>query len=373
MIGGGPGSFIGPIHRIAADMDGLTELVSGCFSSSHEKSLELGKELGLDLSRVYATYEEMLEKESKISSENKIDFVAILTPNNLHFPQTQLSLKYGFHVLLDKPMCMDLKEALELEKAVKESGKLFCLAHTYTGYPMVKEARQIVKEGKLGKIRKVHIDYPQGWLSRKLEDTNHKQAGWRTDPKQSGKAGSLGDIGTHAFNLAEYVSGLKVSEICAEISTFVEGRLLDDDAAVLVKFEGGAKGVIKSSQILSGEENSLIIRVWGENGGIEWCQRDCNTVLLKWLDKPTEILRAGTGYKYLSKVTRAHCRLPGGHPEGYIEAFANIYRNFAIDLLKLSTDKETYDYPGIEEGVRGMTYIERCLESSVSDKKWTKF
>jgi predicted dehydrogenase len=372
MVGGGPDSFIGPIHRIAAQIDSLIDIVSGCFSSSYEKSLKVGQDLGIAESRIYKSYEEMFEKESQLNSEDRMDFVAIATPNHLHFPQTKLALKSGFHVVLDKPLCFTVNEGLELESIINESKLLFCLTHTYTGYPLIKEARHIIKSNKLGKVRKVQVEYPQAWLSTKLEDSGHKQAEWRTDPKRSGAAGCLGDIGTHAFNLAEYITGLKVSEICAEISTFIEGRVLDDDASVLLRFENGAKGVLLASQISAGEENSLRIQVWGETGGIEWIQSDCNSLKLKWLEKPTEIYRAGTNYSYLSETAKKNCRTPGGHPEGYLEAFANIYRNFALTIKDQQTDKEVYDFPGIEDGIRGMLFIEKCLESSKSQQKWTK-
>jgi predicted dehydrogenase len=366
MIGGGIGSGIGEVHRIAARLDGLTELKCGVFSTSYDKSLELGEKLALEKERIYKDYKQMLEVESK--KEEKIDFIVITTPNNLHFEQTELALKYGFHIVLDKPLCMNLDEADKLNKLIKESGRLFCLTYTYTGYPMIKEAKHIVKSGKLGKIRKICVEYPQGWLSSKLENTGHKQASWRTDPNIAG-SGCLGDIGTHGFNLLEYVSGLKVTELVSDISTYVDGRLADDDASFLLRLEDGVKGTLSASQVLTGEENSISVRVWGEKGGLEWNQRDENTLLLKWNDKPTEILRAGTNFSYLSDNAKLHCRTPGGHPEGYLEAFANIYRNFAFAVLGVKND--VYDYPGIEDGIRGMLFIEKALESAKSNR-WEK-
>lgn len=375
MIGGGPGAFIGAIHRTAALMDGAIELVCGAFSSNPEKSKQAGEELNLDPSRVYASYEEMIRKEVALSEDTRMDFVSIVTPNHLHFAPAKLALENGFHVVLDKPMTFDLKEAKELEQVVKQSGKYFCLTHTYTGYPMVKEAKEQVKNGKIGEIRKVVVTYPQGWLSTFLETSENKQASWRTDPSKSGKAGAMGDIGTHAFNLAEYITGLQVTKICADINIVVEGRKLDDDGAVLLKFNNGASGVLVASQIMAGEENNLTIQVYGEKGGLEWKHSDPNSLLLKWLDAPMQTLRAGTGY--LSDLAKHNTRTPAGHPEGYIEAFANLYRNFALcvqaSIEGKQPKKEWLDFPGIEDGVRGMAFIENVIESGKSEKKWWEF
>lgn len=372
MIGGGPGAFIGAIHRTAALMDGAIELVCGAFSSDPKKSKQAGEELNLDPSRVYASYEEMIRKEAALSEDQRMDFVSIVTPNHLHFAPAKLALENGFHVVLDKPMTFDLKEAKELEKVVKQSGKYFCLTHTYTGYPMVKEAKEQVKNGSIGEIRKVFVTYPQGWLSSFLESGDNKQASWRTDPSRSGKAGAMGDIGTHAFNLAEYISGLQVTKICADINIVVKGRKLDDDGAVLLKFNNGASGVLMASQIMAGEENNLTIQVYGETGGLEWKHSDPNSLLLKWLDAPMQTLRAGTGY--LSDLAKHNTRTPSGHPEGYIEAFANLYRNFALcvqaSIEGKQPKKEWLDFPGIEDGVRGMAFIENVIESGKSEKKW---
>ncbi len=375
MVGGGPGAFIGAVHRIAANMDGEIELVCGAFSSDPEKSKQTGETLNLPLNRVYGSYKEMIRSETALPANERMDFVSIVTPNHLHFEPAQLAIDNGFHVVLDKPMTFDLEEAKKLQSIAKKSQLFFCLTHTYTGYPMVKEARQQVLSGKFGKIRKVYVEYPQGWLSQFLEGSDQKQAAWRTDPTKSGIAGAMGDIGTHAFNLAEYVSGLKTTKLCADINIVVEGRKLDDDGAVLLKYDNGASGVLFATQIAAGEENNVKIRVYGEKGGIEWKQEDANTLLVKWLDKPAEVWRAGTGY--LSSHASNNCRTPAGHPEGYLEAFANHYRNFALCVkAQLAGEKpkaEWLDFPGIEDGVRGMAFIEKVIESGKSDAKWLRF
>ena len=375
MIGGGPGAFIGAIHRTAATMDGEIELVCGAFSSDPQKSKQAGETLNLDPKRIYPSYEEMILQEAKLPATEKMDFVSIVTPNHLHFAPAKLALENGFHVVLDKPMTFDLNEAKELEKVVRTSGKYFCLTHTYTGYPMIKEAREQVKDRKLGEIRKVVVNYPQGWLSNFLEASDNKQASWRTDPSRSGKAGAMGDIGTHAYNLAEYITGLRVSKLCADINIVVEGRKLDDDGAVLLKFNNGASGVLMASQIMAGEENNLTIQVYGEKGGLEWKHSDPNSLLLKWPDAPMQTLRAGTGY--LGEAAKHNTRTPSGHPEGFIEAFANHYRNFAL-CVKASVDgkepkQEWLDFPGVEDGVRGMAFIDAVIESGKSERKWTEF
>ena len=375
MIGGGPGAFIGAVHRIAANMDGEIELVCGAFSSDAEKSQQAGKELHLAPQRVYGSYKEMIRTEAALPVSEKMDFVSIVTPNHLHFEPAKLALENGFHVVLDKPMTFTLQEANQLAEAIQKSGKYFCLTHTYTGYPMVKEARQQVMSGKFGKIRKVYVEYPQGWLSSFLEGSDSKQAAWRTDPSKSGIAGAMGDIGTHAFNLAEYVSGLQTTKLCADINIVVEGRKLDDDGAVLLKYNNDASGVLFATQIAAGEENNVKIRVYGEKGGIEWKQEDANTLLVKWLDKPAEVWRAGTGY--LSSVATHNCRTPAGHPEGYLEAFANHYRNFALciqaSMVGEKPKEEWLDFPGLEDGVRGMAFIEHVIKSGKSIEKWISF
>jgi predicted dehydrogenase len=375
MIGGGSGAFIGAVHRIAARIDDKYELVCGAFSSDAEKSKASGVLLGLDESRVYGSYQELIEKEKQLPSNERVQVISIVTPNHVHFAPTKMALENGFHVILDKPMTFSLAEAKELEQVVKASGKLFCLTHTYSGYPMVKEARQFVASGRLGKIRKVYVEYPQGWLSEFTEATGNKQASWRTDPKQSGIAGAMGDIGTHAFNLLEYVSGLQVTKVCADINIVVDGRQLDDDGAVLLKLSGNASGVLMATQIAAGEENNVKVRVYGEKGGLEWQQCDANTLQIKWLDKPLEVWRTGTGY--LSSYAQHNSRTPPGHPEGYLEAFANLYRNFAecVEAAITGTQPkpESQDYPGIEEGVRGMAFIENVIASGKSNQKWLDF
>jgi predicted dehydrogenase len=374
MIGGGPGAFIGSVHRMAASLDGHIELVCGAFSSDPNKSVQAGQELYLDPSRAYRSFEEMIMKEKALPENLRMDFVSIVTPNHLHFGPAKLALENGFHVVCDKPLSFDSNEAEELGKVVKQSGKLFALTHTYTGYPMVKEARAMVKAGKLGKIRKVVVEYPQGWLATPLEDGGNKQADWRTDPKRSGISCCMGDIGTHAENLAEYVTGLKVTEVAADLTTFIEGRQLDDDGNVLLRFENGAKGILHASQISVGEENNLRIRVFGEKGGLEWFQPEPNTLLAKWMDRPIEILRTGGGS--LSPAASLNTRFPAGHPEGYLEAFANIYKNFALALQSLingETPKpENLDFPTVEEGIRGMHFIEAVVESSTKNAQWVK-
>ena len=373
MIGGGPGSFIGAVHRIAANLDGQIELVCGCFSSKPEKSRATGESLFLPPERVYASWEEMLEKEALLPEGERMDFVSIVTPNHVHFAPAMMALDKGFHVALDKPMTFSLEEAKQLAAKVKETGKLFLLTHTYTGYPMVKEARHRVLNGDLGKVRRIYVEYPQGWLYNDCASTN-KQAAWRVDPNRSGKAGCMGDIGTHAFNLAEYITGLKATEICGELQTFVPDRLLDDDGAALIRYEGGARGVLMASQIAVGCENSLKIRVFGEKGGLDWRQEEPNTLILRWPDRPAEIVRTNNGY--VSGISAYNSRVPAGHPEGYLEAFANLYRNFATALRAKLEGKEpapeALDFPSAEEGVRGMRFIETIVSTNNTDAKWLK-
>lgn len=373
MIGGGMGSFIGAVHRIAANLDGQIELVCGCFGSTAANSLETGRSLFLSEARIYDSYKEMIEEEAKLPEGERMDFVAIVTPNHVHFGPSMMALEHGFHVVLDKPMTYTLEEAKQLREKVNQSGKLFVLTHTYTGYPMVKEARYRVLRGDLGTIRRIYVEYPQGWLYDDCADAN-KQASWRVDPKRSGKAGCMGDIGTHAFNLAEYITGLKAVEMCAELNTFVSGRLLDDDGAAMIRYEGGAKGVLTASQIAVGEENALRIRIYGDKGAIEWRQEEPNTMLMKWPDRSTEIIRTSNGY--MSAVAQHNTRVPAGHPEGYIEAFGNIYRNFALAMQDIIAGKEPkpeyLDFPSIDEGVRGMQFIETIVASSESTEKWIK-
>ncbi|HSC52670.1 MAG TPA: Gfo/Idh/MocA family oxidoreductase [Phnomibacter sp.] len=376
MIGGGADAFIGAVHRTALSMDGKIELVAAALSSRPDVAIASGKQLHLADDRIYTDYKTMLEQEAlRTEAEGRIDMVSIVTPNSVHFGPAKLALQKGFHVVLEKPITFSLEEAKELSAIVKATGKRLLLCHTYTGYPMVKQARQLVKSGAIGKVRKIYVEYPQGWLSTLLEQTGQVQASWRTDPKRSGKAGAMGDIGTHAFNLAEYISGLQVTQVCADLNILVDGRLLDDDGAVLMKMNNGASVVLMASQIAAGDENCIKIRVYGEKAGIEWKQDDANSLLVKWLDKPAELYRTGGGYN--SSFAAHNTRVPAGHPEGYLEAFANLYRNFALTIMAESdgiTPKEEWlDFPGVEEGVRGMAFIENVVASSASDKKWTAF
>lgn len=376
MVGGGIGAFIGTVHLTAALMDNQIELVCGCFSSDPEKSKASGKQKFLPEERVYGTYLEMFEKEAKLPEGERMDFVVIVTPNHMHFDPAMKALEHGFHVVLDKPITFTLGEALQLKQKIEDTGLAFALTHTYSGYPAVKEARKMVADGKFGKIRKIYVEYPQGWLSSRLEDTDNKQAGWRTDPARSGKAGCMGDIGTHAHQLAEYITGLKVTEVCADLNTFVPGRRLDDDGSAFLRFDNGAHGVLTASQIAFGKENALSIRVFGETGGLEWKQEEPNTLIIHSADHPSQILRTGNN---LSTPAALHnTRTPGGHPEGYLEAFANIYRNFALTLRAKANGEEPtdemLDFPGVEDGIRGMQFIETVVSAGFNDKvKWVKF
>lgn len=373
MIGGGEGSFIGAVHRIAANLDGQIQLVCGCFSSNPANSKATGQSLFLPDSRIYPTYQEMIEKESLLPEGERMDFVSIVTPNHVHFDPAMMALDHGFHVALDKPATCTLDEAKLLRQKVKETGRLFLLTHTYTGYPMVKEARLRVQRGDLGKIRRIYVEYPQGWLYDDCAGTN-KQASWRVDPSRSGKAGCMGDIGTHAFNLAEYITGLEAEEICAELNTFVPGRLLDDDGAAMIRYKGGARGMLTATQIAAGVENDLNIRIFGEKGGLEWHQEEPNTMIMRWPDRPAEIVRTSNGY--MSPLAAHNSRTPGGHPEGYLEAFANLYRNFALALQAILSGQEPkaewLDFPSMEEGVRGMQFIETMVASDSDTEKWLK-
>jgi predicted dehydrogenase len=374
MVGGGRGAFIGAVHRIAAALDGQIELVCGAFSADPEKSKQSGADLFLPPQRCYGSYEEMIRTEKGLPADQRMDFVAIVTPNHMHFPPAKLALENGFHVLSDKPATFNLSEARELGALVQQTGLLYGLTHNYTGYPLVKEARDLVRSGRLGKIRKIVAEYPQGWLSTRLEESGQKQAAWRTDPARSGAAGCVGDIGTHAENLAEYVTGLKISELAADLTTFVDGRLLDDDANLLLRFEGGAKGVLHCSQISVGEENNLSLRVYGEKGGLEWHQREPNTLLVKWHDQPAQIYRTASAYLGANAATAT--RTPAGHPEGYLEAFANIYRSFAATIRARSEGREPTeienDFPKIQDGIRGMAFIEAVVASGKANAAWTK-
>ena len=366
MVGGGPGSFIGRVHYMAAILDGQIELVCGSFSSSPAKSKITGAEYYLSPERVYDTYQEMIAEEAKLPLGIRMDFICIVTPNHLHFEPAKLAMENGFHVVCDKPLSLDSDEAEVMVRIKNETGMLFALTHTYTGYPMVKEARKLVQDGELGKIRKVVVEYPQGWLSEPLEQSDHVQASWRGDPLRSGKTCCVGDIGTHAFHLAEYVSGLKTEKLISDLSTHVPNRVLDDDANMLLQFEGGARGVLYASQISAGEENAIKLRIYGEKGGLEFNQMEPNTLVIKWLDKPMEVRRTGTGF--VSDIAAYNTRIPAGHPEGYLEAFANIYRNAATCIQHIlegtEPPEEAEDFPGIYEGLRGMKFVDKAVESS---------
>ena len=369
MVGGGRGAFIGGVHRMAATLDGQIELVCGAFSSDPKKSKQSGADWFLPADRCYGSYAEMFAAEARRPEGDRMDFVTIVTPNFLHYPVACMALDHGFHVVCDKPMTFDLKQAKHLEALVKKSGRIFALTHNYTGYPMVKEARERVRSGQLGKIRKVVVEYPQGWLATALERSGQKQADWRTDPKRAGISCCMGDIGTHAENLAEYITGLQIEELCADLTTFLPGRKLDDDGSVLLRFKGGARGVLHASQISAGEENALRIRVYGEKGGLDWSQEEPNTLTLKWANRPREVLRAGG--PGLSPSATAACRLPAGHPEGFLEAFANVYRNFA-GAVRATSRRKSFDFPTVQDGVRGMSFIEATVESSMRGAKWVK-
>ena len=374
MIGGGRGAFIGAVHRLVAIMDGKAELVAGCFSSNPETSRLTGQDLLLDPTRVYGTYAEMAKAESKKPAISRLDFIIIVTPNHQHFPPAKLFLEAGFNVVCDKPATFNLAEAKKLRDIVRRSKKVFALTHNYTGNAMVKQARELVQSGRLGKIRKVIVEYPQGWLWQRLESTGQKQASWRADPKQAGAACCLGDIGTHAENLARYITGLRIESLCADLTTFVPGRLLEDDANILVRFAGGAKGILHSSQISIGEENNLNIRVYGDQAALEWHQEHPNELIVKYPDRPAETWRRGNGY--VGAAAKKFTRIPAGHPEGYLEAFANIYLEAfrAIEAeIEGRPQPKDLDFPTIEDGVIGMTFIETAVKSSQAGSKWTKF
>ena len=372
MIGGGRDAFIGSVHRIAANIDGLIDLTCAALSADPEKAQLSGKDLFLDDDRIYNSYHDLFAHESTKGATERIDFVSIVTPNFAHFEPAMLALENGFHVLIDKPMALSLAEAKQLAAKAHDKKLLIGITYTYSAYPMVKQARQMVKQGDLGTIRKVVVTYPQGWLSSAVDN---KQANWRTDPAKSGKSGCMGDIGTHAAHLAEYITGLKIEKLCADLNIVVAGRKLDDDGNVLLKFSNGAKGILMASQIATGEENALSISVYGEKGGMEWHQMEPNTLVVKWPDKPSQLYR--TGGSYISVEAQQNTRTPAGHPEGYLEAFANIYRNFAKTVAAINTGETPseldMDFPTAADGVRGMAFIENVLASAASDQKWWDF
>lgn len=380
MIGGGKDAFIGAVHRIAAFMDGKIELVCGAFSVNPEISKESARELFVADDRVYPDYQTMIAQEAQLPDGVRMDFLTIVTPNFLHYEPAKLALEAGFDVVVEKPITVSLEEAKSLQEIVDRTGRTLCLTHTYSGYPMVKQAKAMVAEGHFGKIRKIVVEYPQGWLSRLSEREGNAGAAWRADPKRSGKSLVMGDIGTHAAHLAEYVTGLRIQEVCADLTTFVEGRLLDDDGSVLLRFADGAKGVLMASQISAGEENAVRIRIYGEKGGLEWANEDPNNLIVKMLDQPRQLYRTGNNYAApftLSSFATHNTRIPAGHPEGLLESFANIYRNFALTVSAKREGRtptpEEMDFPTVADGVRGMAFIDTVVKSNESNEKWTKF
>lgn len=377
MVGGGLNGFIGAIHLRAALMENMIELVCGCFSSNPERSLSSGRAYSLPDDRIYGSYQEMFEREMELPEEERMNFVCIVTPNKQHFEPAMMALERGMHVVLDKPLTFSLDEALQLQKKVEETALVLALTHVYTGYPAVKEMKARIAAGELGKIRRVYVEYPQGWLSERIEIHEGNNAGWRTDPQLSGKAGCMGDIGTHAWHLCEYVTGLKVEELCAELNTFVPGRMIDDDGTAFLRLEQGAKALLSASQVAIGEANKVNIRVYGEKGGFQWIQENPNELRVTWGNKPEEIIRIGNN-TYLGGFAKWNTRTPAGHPEGFIEAFANIYRNFALTVKTLqkgeTQTEEMLDFPNVNDGVRGMQFIETVVKSGYSDSpKWVKW
>lgn len=372
MIGGGQGAFIGAVHRHAAGLDGHYELVCGAFSRNAENNLETAESLSIPAERAYSSWQTLIEEESKLPEDQRVQVLAIVTPNHLHVEVAKAALEAGIHVFCEKPLAISLDEAKSLKPALAAKPVLLGLAHTYIGYPMVWQARHMVANGELGKIRKVYVEYPQGWLSEGIEMQDNKQAGWRTDPSKSGGSGCMGDIGTHALNMAEFVTGDKVTKLCADMHIHVEGRRLDDDGAALLRFASGATGVLIASQVCAGEENGLKIRVYGEKGGLEWMQMNPNSLIVRSLTAPMVTLRAGGGMPGLCEDAQARCRIPGGHPEGYLEAMGNLYTFFAKAVRSGQTGKAD-GVPGLEDGLRGNAFIETMLASTASDAKWTDF
>ncbi len=374
MVGGGRGAFIGAVHRRAAMLDGGVELVAGAFSSTPEKSRASGLDLYVPEDRIYGTWEEMLEVESRMPEDQRLDFISVVTPNHMHYPVSIAFVKAGFNVACDKPLCHTVEQAMDIVNAVRENNVYFAVTYNYTGYPMVKQARALVQSGELGEIRKVIVEYPQGWLAEPVDESN-KQAAWRTDPARSGIAGCIGDIGSHAENLVSYITGLEISAVCAHLSTFVPGRRLDDDGDVLLQFSNGAKGILTASQISIGEENNLRIRVWGTKAALAWVQENPNYLHVYRNDAPEQIYKRGNGYNV--PAAAAATRLPTGHPEGYFEAFGNIYKNFTdairAKISGVEPDEITLDFPGPVEGARGVYFIHKVVESGASDAKWTPF
>ncbi|MDP3852479.1 Gfo/Idh/MocA family protein [Phenylobacterium sp.] len=364
MVGGGPGSFIGPVHRMAAELDGRIRLVAGAFSRDGGRNAQAARAWGVAADRTYGDYRQMLAAEP--ARTDGAELAAVVTPNHLHFEVSAAALKAGLHVMSDKPATLDLAEARELAGVVASSGRLYGLTHVYTGYPMVREAREIVRRGDLGAVRKIVVEYAQGWLSRPIEQDGDRQAGWRADPAQAGVGGCIGDIGTHAFNLVEFVGGARVTALCADLAAVVPGRVLDDDCNMLLRFAGGARGVLIASQISAGARNGLNIKVYGEKGGLTWSHERHSELVVDWLDAPTQVLHAGSAY--LSATARTASRIPTGHPEGFIEAFANLYRDFADAIVAGRSD--TGLVPGVAEGLRGMAFVETAVAASRAGLGW---
>ncbi|HEV3211301.1 MAG TPA: Gfo/Idh/MocA family oxidoreductase [Chthoniobacterales bacterium] len=373
MVGGGRDAFIGGVHRMAMRLDGKIELVAGAFSSNPQKAKLSGEDLLLDPKRVYVDYRTMATEEGRLPAGERIDFVSVVTPNRTHVPVAKAFLEAGFNVVCDKPLAFNLDEARELRDVVRKTGKLFALTHNYTGYPMVKEARELVRSGELGEILKVVAEYPQGWLIKPIDVEGQKQASWRTDPQQAGAAGCIGDIGTHAENLGRYITGLQIEELCAEFTSFVKGRQLEDDANLLIRYKGGAKGVLCASQISVGEENNLSIRVYGAKASLEWHQEDPNDLVVKYGDKPRRVYRRGN--EYVSAVAKRFTRFPSGHPEAFVEAFANIYLE-AARAIEAEVNGQTIppdcDFPTVDDGVEGMAFIATAVESAKAGGAWTR-
>lgn len=378
MVGGGSDAFIGAIHRSAAFMDNQIELVCGCFSINPEISLSSGRSYFLPDNRIYSTWQEMIQAEAALPEGERMDFVTIVTPNRFHYEPAMAALDAGFDVVIDKPMTLTLEEALSLRDKVNETGRTLALTHVYSAYPAVKEIRARIARGDLGTVRRVFVEYSQGWLSERIELKGNNNAVWRSDPKQSGKGGCVGDIGTHAWHLTEYVTGAKVTEVCADLLRVAEGRAVDDDACAFLRYDAGFTGLLQATQVAVGEENNLRLRVYGQKCGVEWWQQQPNILYIKWPDRPVEEVRVGSGNAYLSDEAKWNIRTPGGHPEGFMEAFANIYRNFALTVRAKAAGEEPaaewLDFPTVEDGVRGLQFIGTMVQAGYcAEQKWHKW
>lgn len=370
-VGGGEGAFIGQAHRQAAGLDGGFELVCGAFSRDARNNQQTGAALGLDASRCYSDWRQLVDAEAALPADQRMELLVIVTPNHLHAPIAVQALKAGFDVFSEKPAALNLRELLALKDVLQGGDRLYGLAHTYLGYPMVWQAREMVRAGVIGTVRKVLVEYPQGWLSQDVAGQGNKQAGWRDDPQQSGLGGCIGDIGTHAFSLAEFVTGQHVEQLCAALGTHIPGRQLDDDAAMLLRMSGGVSGVLIASQVCAGEENPLKIRVYGDKGALEWRQEKPSSLIHRALDQPLSILRCGVGQPWLCEAATRRMRLPAGHPEGYLEAMANLYGDFAHAIRERTEGPDAPGVPGIETGLRGMAFIEAALINHRGEAKWT--